>query len=225
MNFIDDHSRLAVASAGDEGGHGTGGARGVQRGGARWGFRCGPSDRQRLRLHDLASRWTQRDADRAARARGRLPPLPPLPPSDLREGRAVPPDDADVLGQATGASSIGELQRQVDRFVAYYNEVRPHRATGRRPPKRRSMHGTRPGPRGRRSGWAPGCACGGIGSTRMGRSRFDTRRSCITSAWVTPQAQTRTLLVTASMSGSSPRTESCSAPHAGSSARLPTSGA
>jgi Integrase core domain len=26
------------------------------------------------------------------------------------------------------AASIGELQAQVDRFVAYYNEVRPHRA-------------------------------------------------------------------------------------------------
>ncbi len=30
--------------------------------------------------------------------------------------------------------SIGELQAQVDRFVACYNEVRPHRAVGRRPP-------------------------------------------------------------------------------------------
>ena len=26
--------------------------------------------------------------------------------------------------------SIGELQAQIDRFVAYYNEVRPHRARG-----------------------------------------------------------------------------------------------
>jgi transposase InsO family protein len=33
------------------------------------------------------------------------------------------------------AGSIAELQAQVDRFVAYYNEVRPHRAKGRRTPK------------------------------------------------------------------------------------------
>jgi transposase InsO family protein len=33
------------------------------------------------------------------------------------------------------ASSIAELQVHVDRFVAYYNEVRPHRGIGRRTPK------------------------------------------------------------------------------------------
>jgi transposase InsO family protein len=32
------------------------------------------------------------------------------------------------------ARTIEDLQAQVDRFVAYYNEVRPHRATGRRTP-------------------------------------------------------------------------------------------
>ena len=38
------------------------------------------------------------------------------------------------LAKCDPAGSIGELQVQVDRFVAYYNEVRPHRAVGRRPP-------------------------------------------------------------------------------------------
>lgn len=33
------------------------------------------------------------------------------------------------------ARTIAELQAQVDRFVAYYNEVRPHRGIGRRTPK------------------------------------------------------------------------------------------
>ena len=33
------------------------------------------------------------------------------------------------------AETIAELQAQVDRFVAYYNEVRPHRAKGRKTPK------------------------------------------------------------------------------------------
>ena len=31
--------------------------------------------------------------------------------------------------------TISELQAQVDRFVAYCNQIRPHRAVGRRPPK------------------------------------------------------------------------------------------
>ena len=33
------------------------------------------------------------------------------------------------------AETIPQLQAQVDRFVAYYNEVRPHRAKGRKTPK------------------------------------------------------------------------------------------
>ncbi len=33
------------------------------------------------------------------------------------------------------AATIAELQAQVDRFVAYYNEVRPHRAKARKTPK------------------------------------------------------------------------------------------
>jgi transposase InsO family protein len=39
------------------------------------------------------------------------------------------------LAKQPKAGSIAELQAQVDRFVAYYNEVRPHRARERRPPR------------------------------------------------------------------------------------------
>src|SRR5215211_2718511 len=39
------------------------------------------------------------------------------------------------LARQARASTIGELQAQVDRFVAYYNEIRPHRAVGRRTPR------------------------------------------------------------------------------------------
>jgi len=38
------------------------------------------------------------------------------------------------LDKQDPAGSISDLQTQVDRFVTYYNEVRPHRARGRRPP-------------------------------------------------------------------------------------------
>jgi transposase InsO family protein len=39
------------------------------------------------------------------------------------------------LARQPPAGSLAELQSQVDRFVAYYNEVRPHRARERRPPR------------------------------------------------------------------------------------------
>ena len=39
------------------------------------------------------------------------------------------------LARRPPSGSIGELQTHVDRFVAYYNEVRPHRARERRPPR------------------------------------------------------------------------------------------
>jgi transposase InsO family protein len=39
------------------------------------------------------------------------------------------------LGSQPKARSIAELQRQVERFVRYYNETRPHRARGRATPK------------------------------------------------------------------------------------------
>ncbi len=39
------------------------------------------------------------------------------------------------LARQPKARSIEDLQDQIDRFVAYYNEVRPHRAVGRRPPR------------------------------------------------------------------------------------------
>jgi transposase InsO family protein len=39
------------------------------------------------------------------------------------------------LSKQPAARTIGALQAQVDRFVAYYNEVRPHRARGRMTPR------------------------------------------------------------------------------------------
>ncbi|MGH2489770.1 MAG: IS481 family transposase, partial [Candidatus Limnocylindria bacterium] len=39
------------------------------------------------------------------------------------------------LAKQPKAPSVAGLQTQVDRFLAYYNEVRPHRATGRRTPR------------------------------------------------------------------------------------------
>jgi len=54
------------------------------------------------------------------------------------------------LAKQDPAASIQELQAQLDRFRTYYNEIRPHRAIGRRPPA--EVYSARPkdGPRGPR---------------------------------------------------------------------------
>lgn len=39
------------------------------------------------------------------------------------------------LARQPAAASLAELQSQIDRFVAYYNEIRPHRARNRMTPK------------------------------------------------------------------------------------------
>jgi hypothetical protein len=39
------------------------------------------------------------------------------------------------LAKQPAAGSVAKLRRQVDRFVAYHNDLRPHRAGGRRPPR------------------------------------------------------------------------------------------
>jgi transposase InsO family protein len=39
------------------------------------------------------------------------------------------------LAKQPPSDSIAVLQTQVDRFVAYYNEIRPHKARGRKPPR------------------------------------------------------------------------------------------
>ena len=39
------------------------------------------------------------------------------------------------LSRQPRAADVAELQAQLDRFVAYYNDIRPHRAKGRTPPR------------------------------------------------------------------------------------------
>ncbi|HWC09989.1 MAG TPA: IS481 family transposase [Acidimicrobiales bacterium] len=70
------------------------------------------------------------------------------------------------LARQPKAATVAELQAQLDRFRAYYNAVRPHRALGRRtPPKssplerRRCPSRSRPPPRAT-------TGCGGTASTR-----------------------------------------------------------
>jgi transposase InsO family protein len=67
------------------------------------------------------------------------------------------------LAKQPRAATIEELQAQLDWFRAYYNDVRPHRALGRRPPARAYGARAKAGPRGP----------GGRSEYRLRRDRLD----------------------------------------------------
>ena len=114
----------------------------------------------------------ERDGDR-------LQALAALPSPDLRQDRALPPDPQTILGQATAGPIDCRAPAQVDRFVTYYNEERPHRARGTITPRAPSLLWTRPDRDHRwpkhTSGSAP------TRSTRAARSPSATTPSCSTS--------------------------------------------
>lgn len=135
VNFIDDHSRLAVASRVMR--HATAPAvlRVFQTAGATWGFPA-------ALLTDNGCVYTTWHRGGPNVMQTELLALG----IDYRHSRPYHPQTCGkverfhqtmkaFLAKQPAAGSIDELQTQVDRFCAYYNEVRPHRATGRRPPK------------------------------------------------------------------------------------------
>ena len=65
-------------------------------------------------------------------------------------------------------SSKKELQRELDRFVAYYNEVRPHRGIGRKTPAR--VYGAR-------EKTAPSQSFVKVGTRRLRFDKVDTSGS------------------------------------------------
>jgi transposase InsO family protein len=135
VNFLDDHSRLAVASVVT----GTATAPQVLRvfreAGARWGLPA-------ALLTDNGCVYTTWHRGGPNVMQTELLALG----IEFRHSRPYHPQTCGKverfhqtlkrwLARQPTAGSIGELQAQLDRFVAYYNDVRPHRATGRRPPR------------------------------------------------------------------------------------------
>ena len=110
------------------------------------------------------------------------------------------------------AASIAELQAQVDRFVRYYNEVRPHRGIGRRTPKAAWEARDRARPSVRRSWSARVSGCGGTASIRWAGSRFGIAAASTTSGWAgSTRVPGSSCSSTGSTFGSSRRRESSSA--------------
>lgn len=135
VNFIDDHSRLAVASRVMRRATAPAVLRVFQTAGATWGFPA-------ALLTDNGCVYTTWHRGGPNVMQTELLALG----IDYRHSRPYHPQTCGkverfhqtmktFLAKQPAAGSIDELQTQVDRFCAYYNEVRPHRAIGRRPPK------------------------------------------------------------------------------------------
>jgi transposase InsO family protein len=134
VNFIDDHSRVAVGSRAVRAATAPRVLALFQEAGARWGFpaalltdngcvyttwhRGGPNAMQtELLALGVAFRHSR-----------------PYHPQTCGKVERFHQSMKRFLAAQPRATSIRELQAQIDRFVAYYNEVRPHRAIGRRTP-------------------------------------------------------------------------------------------
>jgi transposase InsO family protein len=135
VNFIDDHSRLAVGSRAMRTATAPKVLELFREAGARWGFpaalltdngcvyttwhRGGPNAMQtELLALGIAYRHSR-----------------PYHPQTCGKVERFHQTMKRFLHAQPKAGSIAELQAQVDRFVAYYNEVRPHRGIGRRTPR------------------------------------------------------------------------------------------
>ncbi|HEX9299698.1 MAG TPA: IS481 family transposase [Actinomycetota bacterium] len=133
VNFIDDHSRLAVGARVLARATAPAVLRAFQEAGARWGFPA-------ALLTDNGCVYTTWHRGGPNVMQTELLALG----IDYRHARPYHPQTCGkverfhqtmkaFLAKQDPADTITVLQAHVDRFVDYYNEVRPHRAVGRRP--------------------------------------------------------------------------------------------
>jgi transposase InsO family protein len=134
VNFIDDHSRLAVASRVLRRTTAPAVLEVFQRAAGTWGFPA-------ALLTDNGCVYTTWHRGGPNVMQTELLAMG----IDYRHSRPYHPQTCGkverfhqtmkaFLSEQDPAQEIAVLQAQVDRFVDYYNEVRPHRAVGRRPP-------------------------------------------------------------------------------------------
>jgi transposase InsO family protein len=135
VNFLDDHSRLAMRSRVLTTATASAVLEVFQEAGARWGFPA-------ALLTDNGCVYTTWHRGGPNVMQAELLALG----IDYRHSRPYHPQTCGKverfhqtlkrwLARQARAGTIAELQAQVDRFVAYYNEIRPHRAVGRRTPR------------------------------------------------------------------------------------------
>jgi transposase InsO family protein len=135
VNFLDDHSRLAVSSRVMRTATAPAVLEVFREAGGRWGFPA-------ALLTDNGCVYTTWHRGGPNVMQTELLALG----IDYRHARPYHPQTCGKverfhqtlkrwLAKQRRARTIAELQAQVDRFVAYYNEIRPHRAVGRRTPR------------------------------------------------------------------------------------------
>ena len=135
VNFLDDHSRLAVSSRVMRTATAPAVLQVFREAGARWGFPA-------ALLTDNGCVYTTWHRGGPNVMQTELLALG----IDYRHARPYHPQTCGKverfhqtlkrwLARQRRARTIAELQAQVDRFVAYYNEIRPHRAVGRQTPR------------------------------------------------------------------------------------------
>jgi transposase InsO family protein len=135
VNFLDDHSRLAVASEVLASASAPTVLEVFRKAGARWGFPA-------ALLTDNGCVYTTWHRGGPNVMQTELLALG----IDYRHSRPYHPQTCgkverfhqtmkSFLARQPRAASVSELQAQVDRFVTYYNDVRPHRARARMTPR------------------------------------------------------------------------------------------
>jgi hypothetical protein len=135
VNFIDDHSRLAIAASVMVTASAPAVLEVFREAGARWGF-------PEALLTDNGCVYTTWHRGGRNVMQTELLAMG----IDYRHSRPYHPQTCGkverfhqtmkaYLARQPTARSIRALQRQADRFIAYYNDVRPHAACGRRPPR------------------------------------------------------------------------------------------
>jgi transposase InsO family protein len=90
------------------------------------------------------------------------------------------------LSKQRAPVTIAELQAQVDRFLTYYNEVRPHRSKGRKPPRVAFDSRDKARPRKVDGAFSKELRVRHDRIDQHGAVTIATEASCTTSAWAGP---------------------------------------
>jgi len=135
LNMIDDHSRLCVASRAMSVVKATDVVRVLHKAAENWGYPSSfLSDNGLIfstqRHHQVAGVTEQELFSLGIEAKHARPYHPQTCGKVERFHQTM----KKFLAAQDGITTKKQLQRQLDRFVTYYNEVRPHRGIGRRTP-------------------------------------------------------------------------------------------
>ena len=133
LNMIDDHSRLCVASRAMKTVKATDVVRVLHKAAENWGYPASFLSDNGLILRPGATTKSPGRPNKSSRTGHRGEALRPYHPQTCGKVERFHQTMKKFLA-AQDITSPKQLQRQLDRFVSYYNEERPHRGIGRKTP-------------------------------------------------------------------------------------------